>query len=117
MGEVEFALITVALVILISFLANRILSKKIVRKKQLPAEEDFIGNPNNLNKIIEGVSLKQKNDDVNKLDNSNLNIEEENLQDSNNEGVSMIEKNRSEATKRINLKDAVISKEILNKKF
>lgn len=119
MGEIEFALITVVLVILLIYFANRILSKKTIRQKQLPDEEEFMGNPNNLNKIIEGVSLKKDPEDKeskieNETDNEDLTVNKEEQTD---EQTSMIEKNRAEATKRINLKDSIISKEILDKKF
>ncbi len=118
MGEFEFVIITIVLVIIIVFIVNRILSKKVRQKKKLPPDEGFKGNPNNLDKIIEGVSLKEKEEDEEVEEKVDILDKEDEREHKKDEKEQKSEKKtRKPSTKRLNVKDAVVSNEILKKKF
>ena len=95
-----------------------ILSKKVRQKKKLPPDEGFKGSPNDLNKIIEGVSLKEKEEVKETEENVDVSENnEKNEQNSEEKEQKSEKKTRKPPTKRLNAKDAIISKEILKKKF
>jgi len=115
MGEFEFVIITIAFVLIITFIVNRIISKKISQKKELPPEEEFVGGLNNLDKIVEGVSKKDK-----KKENTEPVVEEKKSDIREEIPVSKVKSNRKQkkySSKKIDLKDTIVSKEIFDKKF
>lgn len=108
MGELAFILVTIFFVILIFLIVNRIIVRYNREKKVVP-HEDFNGELNNLDKIIEGVSMKDEIEEE---------IEEEEQIDEDNEDIEVDskKKRRTKRNKNNSLKNAMITKEILSPK-
>lgn len=110
MGEFAFILLTLFFVILIFLIVDKIITKYNREKKFVP-HEDFSGELNNLDKIIEGVSMKDEGEEEQEEVEEDRN--DENSDEEENEEIS----NKKQKTNKSNsLKNAMITKEILTPK-
>jgi len=114
MGEIEFIIITLIFVTLILLIVNRIITR-YNRQKRIVPHEDFNGELNNLEKIIEGVSLKDE-DIEEEIENQTEDTEDKEK----DEGEIEVEEepSKKKRPRRVNksLKNAIINKEILTPK-
>ena len=119
MSEFNFILITIFLVLFIVFIVNKTLSKRNTKKKNIQSQEKFSENLNDLDTIVDGVSLKKQTENIDKNDvdeeTDELETDEKESHDNNIE-KSKNEKEDSSTKKKINLKDSIISKEILERR-
>ncbi len=113
MTELEFILVTIVIVIIITAIINKILTKANKQKKIIPKDENFDENLNNLDKIIEGVAVKEKNQEENNQDNTENFDETQNIDDKNEINN---QKNLPRKNKKFDVKNAIIAKEIIDKK-
>ena len=113
MSEFNFIILVVFLVLFIIFIVNRILKKRIIERKDIIVDEKFSENLNNLDVIVDGVSLKEIEDEDNNQELDDDEIVEPDETDSvdNNE-----KKPVTSVSKKQNLKNLIISKEILERR-
>lgn len=120
MNEFEFIAITLLLVILVVITVDWIITK-YRRQKTLIPKEDFDGQLNDLDKIIEGVSTDGTKQETTNETTNNDKIEEDTSQKNNDEKEDDKEKTTSNSDKSskkssTSLKNAMITKEILTPK-
>jgi len=121
MGEFEFILLTIAIVFIIVFISNRILTKRNRQRKVVPKGEKFNENLNNLETIIKGVSkkeieetekeeIKEKSESV-----SNYSDYEKRIDKSKSRTIKNIYNSKNKK-KNINLRDSIIGHEVIKKR-
>ena len=121
MTEFQFILTTILLVFFIIFIVNRIITKRNKQKQVIPKGEKFTGTLNNLEKIIDGVSKKNNekpiideiDDDAPNYSDYEKRINKKSPPKKNT--YNSRNKTRPKS-KKINIKDAIIGSEIINKR-
>ena len=114
MTELEFILVTIIIVIFITFIVNKILTKAQKQKKIIPKDENFDENLNNLDKIIEGVALKENNIEDANIQNDKNSSDEQNENKKDNDRNKLDKKTKNKSN--FDLKKSIIAKEIIDKK-
>ncbi len=120
MNEFEFIAITLLLVILVVLTADWIITK-YRRQKTLIPKEDFEGQLNDLDKIIEGVSTDgttpSKPENTTDEENQEEETDEDNHNhDENKENKEANDNSKSTTKSSTSLKNAMITKDILTPK-